>query len=207
MLLPPCVEDYVPEEQLARLVIETVDQLDLACLVGSYNADGMGGAAIAPKAILEPLIYAYAHSLTSSRDSETLCRENLIFRFLSCNQRPDHTTFARLRKRHSVAFTELFAQVLEHCRLAGLGQAGPIALAGTKLKSNAAMEQNRTLKKITEELTREAEAKDLAEDFRYGKGKRKNELPKGLPHKEDRQKPRPTAKANSTDPDSRTLDP
>ena len=76
MLLPPCVEDYVPEEQLARLVIETVDQLDLACLVGSYNADGMGGAAIAPKAILEPLIYAYAHALTSSRDSETLCREN-----------------------------------------------------------------------------------------------------------------------------------
>ena len=112
MLLPPCVEDYVPEEQLARLVIETVDQLDLSCIVGSYNADGMGGAAIAPKAILEPLIYAYAHSLPSSRDSETLCRENLIFRFLSCNQRPDHTTFARNRKRHSVAITELSAQAV-----------------------------------------------------------------------------------------------
>lgn len=188
MLLPPCVEDYVPEEHLARLVIETVDQLDLSCIVGSYNADGMGGAAIDPKAILETLIYAYTHSITSSRDIETLCRENMIFRFLSCNQMPDHTTFARFRKRHSVAFTELFAQVLDHCRLAGLGKAGTIALDGTKLKSNAAMDQNRTLKKITEELTREAEAKDLAEDFRYGKGKRKNELPKGLRHKEDRQK-------------------
>lgn len=50
------------------------------------------------------------------------------------------------------------------------------------------MDQNLTLKKIIEELTCDAEGKDLAEDFRYGRGKRKNELPKGLRHKEDRQK-------------------
>jgi transposase len=188
MLLPPCVENYVPEHHLARLVVETVDQLDLSCILDGYNADGMGGAAIDPKAILATLIYAYAHAITSSRDIETLCRENMVFRFLNCNQMPDHTTFARFRKRHSAAFTELFAQVLDHCRLAGLGKAGTIALDGTKLKGNAAMDQNRTLKKISEELARDAEAKDLAEDFRYGRGKQKNELPKGLRHKEDRRK-------------------
>lgn len=104
MLLPPCVEDYVPEEHLARLVVETVDQLDLACIVGDYNPDGMGGAAIDPKAILSTLIYAYAHAITSSRDIETLCRENMVFRFLSCNQVPDHTTFARpTKENHSLA--------------------------------------------------------------------------------------------------------
>ena len=188
MLLPPCVEDYVPEDHLARLVVETVDQLDLSCIMGDYHPDGMGGAAIDPKAILATLIYAYAHAITSSRDIETLCRENMVFRFLSCNLTPDHTTFARFRKRHSVAFTELFTQVLDQCRLAGLGKAGTIALDGTKLKGNAAMDQNRTLTKITEELARDAEAKDLAEDFRYGKGKQKDELPKGLRHKEDRRK-------------------
>lgn len=188
MLLPPCVEDYVPEDHLARLVVETVEQLDISSIVGGYNPDGMGGAAIDPKAILATLIYAYAHKITSSRDIETLCRENLVFRFLSCNQTPDHTTFARFRKRHGATFTELFAQVLDQCRLAGLGKAGTIALDGTKLKGNAAMDQNRTLKKITEELAREAEAKDLAEDSRYGQGKRKDELPRGLRHKEDRRK-------------------
>ena len=56
MLLPPCVEDYVPEDHLARLVVETVDELNLACIVGDYNPDGMGGAAIDPKAILATLI-------------------------------------------------------------------------------------------------------------------------------------------------------
>ena len=188
MLLPPCVEDYVPEDHLARLVVETVDQLDLSCSVDGYNPDGMGGAAIDPKAVLATLIYAYAHALTSSRDIETLCRENMVCRFLSCNQTPDHTTLSCFRKRHSTAFTALFAQVLDVCRVADLGKAGTIALDGTKLKSNAAMDQNRTLKKITEELACDAEAKDLAEDFRYGKGKQKNESPKGLRHKEDRRK-------------------
>jgi transposase len=188
MLLPPRVEDYVPEEHLARLLVETVDQLDLSCIVDKYNSDGMGGAATDPRAILATLIYAYAHAITSSRDIETLCRDNMVFRFLSCNQLPDHTTLSRFRKRHSVAFTELFAQVLDVCRHAGLGKAGTISLDGTKLKSNAAMDQNRPLKKITEELAREAEVKDMAEDFRYGKGKQKNELPKGLRHKEDRRK-------------------
>ena len=112
----------------------------------------------------------------------------MVFRFLICNQVPNHTTFARFRKRHSAAFTTVFAQVLDHCQLAGLGKAGTIALDGTKRKSNAAMDQNRTLKKITEELARDAEAKDLAEDFRYGKGKQKNELPKGVRRREDRRK-------------------
>ena len=178
----------MPESHLARLVVETVDELDLSCIVSGYNQCGMGGAAIDPKAILATLIYAYAHAITSSRDIETLCRENIVFRFLSCNQIPDHTTFARFRKRHSAAFTIVFAQVLDHCRLAGLGKAGTISLDGTKLKSNAAMDQNRTLKKITEELARDAEAKDLAEDCSLGKDKQKNELPKGLRHKEDRRK-------------------
>jgi len=186
MLLPPSVEDWVSEGHLARLVVETVDQLDLSSIVGSYNPDGMGGSAYDPRAILATLIYAYAHGITSSRDIETLCAENVIFRFLTCNQMPDHSTFSRFRKRHGATFTELFAQVLDLCRRAGLGKAGTIALDGTKLKGNAALDQNRTLKKITEELALEAEAKDLAEDFRLGVGKRKNELPKDLMHKADR---------------------
>lgn len=186
MLLPPSVEEWVPEEHLARVVVEAVDALDLAGIVGSYNVDGMGGAAYDPKAILATLIYAYAHKVTSSRDIETLCHENMVFRFLSCNQMPDHTTFARFRKRHSGAFADVFAQVLDLCRRAGLGKAGIIALDGTKLKGNAALEQNRSLKKITKELAQEAEIKDMAEDVRYGKGRRKNELPKGLRRQEER---------------------
>jgi hypothetical protein len=51
--------------------------------------------------------------------------------------RPDVRTIAAFRKRHLVALSELFVQVLHLCRAAGLVQFGHVAVDGTKLKANA----------------------------------------------------------------------
>lgn len=71
--------------------------------------------------------------------------------------------------------------------LSDLGWAGIIALDGTKLKGNAALDPNKTLKAITKELTEAAQIKDLAENAKFGR-KRGDELSKHLQGAENRRR-------------------
>jgi transposase len=187
MLFPPSLDELIPEDDLARIVVDAVDQLDLSAIEASYNPEGDGRSAIDPAAMLATLIYAYALKVLSSRQIEILCRNRVEFRWISGQAMPDHATIARFRTRHSAVFQELFAQVLEMVRRCGLGQAGTIVLDGTKLKGNAALAQSKTLRAITKELTEAALIRDLAENAKYGK-KRGDELPKHLRGAENRRR-------------------
>ncbi|HNX95998.1 MAG TPA: transposase [Holophaga sp.] len=177
----------IGEDDLARVIVDAVDQLDLSAIEASYNQDGDGRSAIDPAAMLATLVYAYAHKVLSSRQIEIACRYQVVYRWLSGQAQPDHATIARFRQRHSKAFQDLFAQVLDLVRRYGLGEAGTIALDGTKLKGNAALEANKTLKAITRELTESAQIRDLAENAKFGK-KRGDELPKHLRGAENRRR-------------------
>lgn len=187
MLFPPSLDDLIPEDHLARIVIDAVERLDLSAIEASYNTEGDGRSAIDPSSMLATLIYAYAHKILSSRQIEIACQEHVVYRWLSGQQTPDHATIARFRQRHGAVFQDLFAQVLDLVRRYGLGKAGTIALDGTKLKGNAALERNKSLAAITKELTESAQIKDLAENAKYGR-KRGNELPKHLRGAENRRK-------------------
>ena len=57
-LLPPSVEDWLPQGHLARFVVEVVDQLDLSSMTSAYR--GAGSAAYHPAMLLALLIYGYA---------------------------------------------------------------------------------------------------------------------------------------------------
>jgi len=187
MLFPPSLDEMIGEDDLARVIVDAVDQLDLSAIEASYNQDGDGRSAIDPAAMLATLVYAYAHKVLSSRQIEIACRYQVVYRWLSGQAQPDHATIARFRQRHSKAFQDLFAQVLDLVRRYGLGEAGTIALDGTKLKGNAALEANKTLKAITRELTESAQIRDLAENAKFGK-KRGDELPKHLRGAENRRR-------------------
>ncbi len=187
MLLPPSLDDLIEEDHLARVIVDAVDQLDLSAIEGGYNQDGDGRSAIDPAAMLATLIYAYANKVLSSRQIEMACCDRVVYRWLSGQTEPDHATIARFRQRHSAVFQDLFAQVLDLVRRYGLGKAGTIVLDGTKLKGNAAMDQNKTLKAITKELTESAQIKDLAENAKLGR-KRGDELPKHLRGAENRRR-------------------
>ena len=187
MLFPPSLDELIPEDHLARIVVDVVDQLDLSAIEAQYNQDGEGRSAIDPAALLATLIYAYAHKVLSSRQIEIACQEQVVFRWLSGQTLPDHSTIARFRARHSAVFQDLFAQALDLVRRYGLGQAGTIALDGTKLKGNPALEKNKSLAAITKELTEAAQIKDLAENAKLGK-KRGDELPKHLRGAENRRR-------------------
>jgi len=96
-LLPPSVEDWLPERHLARFVVEIIDQLDLSAMSGAYR--GSGSASYHPRLLVALLVYGYATSVFSSRKLERATYDSVAFRFVAANQHPDHDTIAAFRKR------------------------------------------------------------------------------------------------------------
>jgi transposase len=196
-LLPPSLQDWLPEGHLARFVAEVVEALDLSAIYAKYaEGDGRGQAAYDPRMMVRVLIYGYCRGVASSRRIERATYEDVAFRYLAADQHPDHDTIAGFRQEHLAPLAQLFVQVLQLCQRAGLVKLGHVALDGTKIQANAskhkAMSYERmgeAEKKLEEEvqaLLGEAARVDAEEDGKYGKGKRGDELPKELARRESR---------------------
>ena len=196
-LLPPSLQDWLPEGHLARFVAEVVEALDLVAIYAKYEAgDGRGLSAYDPRMMVRLLIYGYCRGVASSRRIERATYEDVAFRYLAADQHPDHSTIADFRQEHLASLAQLFVQVLKLCQRAGLVKLGHVALDGTKIKANAskhkAMSYER-MEKAEKELEAEVQALlaeaarvDAEEDGKYGKGKRGDELPKVLARRESR---------------------
>ncbi len=197
-LLPPSLREWLPSDHLANFISDVVDTLDLSEITNVYDNSQGGQAPFHPVLMTKLLLYAYCIGVPSSRRIEKSTYEVIPFRVLSANQYPDHDTIAEFRKRHLVALSRIFLQVLLLCQKAGLVKLGHVALDGTKVKANAskhkAMSYEHMQKKTDElaaeiaRLLAEAEATDTVEDTRYGKGKRGDELPEELRYRERRLK-------------------
>ena len=134
-LLPPSVQDWLPEGHLARFVAEIIDQLDLSPIEQAYA--GHGSAPYHPAMLMALLVYGYASGTFSSRKIQRATYESLAFRFLAANSHPDHDTLATFRRRFGAQFQALFVQVLQIARESELSHFGRIALDGTKVHANA----------------------------------------------------------------------
>ena len=58
-LLPPSVDEWLPDGHLARFVVDVVEQLDLSTLTRRYM--GRGSKAHHPAVLLSLLVYGYGH--------------------------------------------------------------------------------------------------------------------------------------------------
>src|SRR6516162_6854864 len=134
-LLPPSVDDWLPQRHLAPFVVEVIDGLDLRALSGSYR--GSGSALYHPSVPLGLLVYGYATGVFSSRQLERATYDSVAFRFIAANDHPDHDTIATFRRRFLKEITELFVKVLMLAREMGVLNLGTVALDGTKLHANA----------------------------------------------------------------------
>ncbi|WP_158044892.1 IS1182 family transposase [Skermanella pratensis] len=134
-LLPPSVDEWLPEKHLARFVVEVIDGLDLSVMRGSYR--GSGSASYPPSLLLGILVYGYATGVFSSRKLERASYDSVAFRFIAANQHPDHDTIAAFRRRFLQEIEGLFVQVLEVAREMGVLKMGTMALDGTKIHANA----------------------------------------------------------------------
>jgi transposase len=182
LLLPPDLQEWLAEDHLAWFVIAAVDELDLSAVYAYYRWDGRGRPAHDPAMMVALVLYAYAIGVTSSREIERRCVDDVAFRVISANRRPDHATIARFLIRHRDAISGLFCEVLGLCARAGMVRVGMVAVDSTKLAANASCGQNRTLdglRKEAERIIGEAIDTDRREDELYGEA-RGDELPAEL---------------------------
>lgn len=144
---------------------------------------GKGKPAYDPRLLLKILNYGYSKGIRSSRKLEQATYEDVGFRILADNSHPDHDTIANFRARHSESIDSVFLEILELCKKAKLIKCNHISLDGTKIRASANKSKSRNYKqllKTKEELQAQIQQIMLeaeAEDKKYGKGKRGDELP------------------------------
>src|ERR1700675_3636826 len=170
-LLPPSVDEWLPEKHLARFIVEVIDGLDLRAMSGSYR--GSGSAFYHPRMLLGILIYGYATGVFSSRKLERATYDSVAFRFIAGNEHPDHDTIATFRRRFLKEIEALFVEVLKLAREMGVLKLGTVALDGTKIHANPsphsalsyehASKIEAQLKAEVAELLAKAEAVDQAD--------------------------------------------
>src|SRR6195256_4082071 len=170
-LLPPSVDEWLPEKHLARFVVEVIDGLDLSAMVHSYR--GSGSASYHPAVLLGVVVYGYATGVFSSRKLERATYDSVAFRFVTANEHPDHDTIATFRRRFLKEIERLFVQVLALAREMGMLKMGTVALDGTKIHANASRHSalsyehagkiEAQLKAEVAELLARAEAADKAD--------------------------------------------
>ena len=178
-LMPPSLREWLPEDHLAWFVLAAVEEMDLATFYAAYRLDGHGRAAHDPAMMVALLLYAYAKGERSSRAIERECVEDIAYRVIAANQRPDHCTVARFRQRHEDALAGLFGEVLALCAQAGLVGVGVIAVDGTKMHASASQHATRDYEQIAREILEQAAEVDRLEDEHYGE-RRGDELPPEL---------------------------
>ncbi|MDF0672718.1 MAG: transposase [Nitrospira sp.] len=194
-LLPPPSREWLPEDHLAYFLSDLAEELNLTPILATYGGVTRGTVPYHPQLLVTVLRYAYAVGIPASRQIARELEEDVAFRVLAVNQRPDFRTLSDVRKPHLTTLADRFVQVLKLCQRAGLVKLRHIALDGTKVKANAsnkAMSYGRMVTeaaRLTAEVERlltQAEAADAQDDVAYGLDRRGDERPAELARREQR---------------------
>lgn len=136
-LLPPALEDWVPQDHPARFLREFVDQLDLPTLglVMAQSTDGR--PPYAPSLLLKIWLFGYMHRIYSTRKLEVACREQLSLLWLCGLLQPDHNSLWRFWRHNKQVLRALFKHSAQLAVQAGLVGLVLQAVDGTKIQAAA----------------------------------------------------------------------
>lgn len=188
-LLPPSLQDWLPEKHLGRFVVDLVDQLDLTELSKKYG--GGGKRPYHPALLLGLLFYGYATGTFSSRKLEQATYDSVAFRFITGDTHPDHDTIANFRKRFLPELGGLFVQLLVMAKIAGLLKLGKVSLDGTKIKANASKHKAISwgyANKLEEQLRQEVQALLKRAELADAEDDADMDIPDELARRDDRLK-------------------
>ena len=234
-LLPPSVREWVPEGDLAHVISDVVDVLDLSEIEAVYEEELRGYPPYHPRMMTQLWLYAYAVGIRSCRKLSQLVQRDVGFMMLAAGNQPDFRTLNSFRLRHLAALSRLFVQVVRLCEKRGLVQLRHVAVDGTRVKANASKHSAMSYGRMKQEEARiraeveayfqECDRVDAEEDERYGPDRRGDELPEELRTAERRRRaireamaelereaqeagkaePEEKAQRNFTDPESRIM--
>lgn len=136
LLLPPSLDELVPENHMVRVVDAVIDRLDISDILSTYR--GGGNSAFNPKMMLKVLVFAYLSNVYSSRRIEDLLRRDIYFMWLAGMKRPDFRTINYYRgKRLKEGFDAVFTQVVRLLHEEGFVSLKVQYIDGTKIESVA----------------------------------------------------------------------
>ncbi len=175
-------------------------------LLQSQGATGLFGS-------IKIMFFSYARGIRSSRKIEEMAFENIVFRYLSANQQPDHGTINLFRKTHLENLENIFTQIVRLCDGLKIIDPTDISIDGSIFRASASkkathdQEEIDKLKKKIRKMLEEAEEIDKQEDEEYGKEHGYNEMPEKFKDPKTRQKEikRLTEKLNKLETAEQTI--
>ncbi len=156
-LLPSCLEDYVGEENPARVIDAFVDELDLHDLGFDLTPAATGRPAYHPAMLLKLYAYGYLNRVQSSRRLEREAQRNIELMWLTGKLAPDHKTIANFRKDNGPAIQAACAHFVVLCREIGLFTRALAAVDGSKFKAVNTRDKNFTPVKLKKRIEQVAE--------------------------------------------------
>lgn len=195
-LFPPSPRDWLPQNHLVYFLLDVCEQIDVSPIVDDYDSEKGGQPPFYLRMMLVLLLYAYSVGVFSSRKIMRRCETDVAFRVIVGDDIPDFRRIAEFRRRHLQHMQLLSVEVLSLCREAGLLKVGRLALDGTKIKANASRHKAMSYDRMTseeerlqqeiDELLKQAQATDDADDAEHGIDLRGDELPEALNRRETR---------------------
>jgi len=185
-LLPPSIDEYIPNEAPVRAYDVIIDSLDFDELGIEVDSNKVGCPQYDPKVMLKLLVYGYSYGVRSSRKLEREANYNLSFIWITGGLKPDHKTIAEFRRRNKKGLQKVLKQCARLCIRLGLIEGNTLFIDGSKMKANASMKNNWTEKrcqkalknidKRIKDILAECEAVDGQEEQQQSLVKMKQEL-------------------------------
>ena len=136
-LLPPSLEELVPENHFVRIVSKTVDELEIEEVFAKYTKGG-GASRYNPVMLVKVLIYCYMTRTYSSRQIAKQCRENVQVMWLTGFQKPDFRTINKFRsEKLKDSIEEIFIATVQLLNKKGYVSLEKYFVDGTKIESAA----------------------------------------------------------------------
>jgi transposase len=164
MMFPATVQELLPENHLARFIVDAASEID----TGEFkvNNSGSGDEQYPPEMMLALVIYCYATGIFSSRKIQEASYYNVPVMYI-CGMRahPDFSRICAFRRENKAAISGAFGKVLMMAQEAGfLKDRVDISVDGTKIQANASKHKAVSYKRAVERIAEiEGEVKELME--------------------------------------------
>jgi transposase len=194
LLFPPSIGDYLPDNDLAHVVDEAVDAIDLSPYYDKVS--DVGNPPYHPALMIKIWFYGYATRVYSSRKIEDRLHKDVAFIYLAGMQKPDFKAIAEFRRKNLSELASSFVEIVQICHRLGLMSLGEISIDSKVMKANASadraytdediIKESEAIQKAVERYLDQTGKTDAREDLTYGKDKRGNELPEDIHDKKTR---------------------
>lgn len=137
LLFPPSIGDYLREDDLAHVVDEAVEEIDLTPYYKKISE--VGNPPYHPALMIKNWFYGYATKTFSSRKIEEKLYKDIAFIYLAGMQKPDFKAISEFRRKNLPELRNSFVEIVQICHRLGMTKLGEISLDSKVMKANASI--------------------------------------------------------------------